>query len=247
MSDELPESDATTPPRISPSAPSVARATRTKPVPPRNRASSVPIPAQDGTQDGTSLRPERLRCRQPQRTRPDDARVERKVRYMMDSGESGTTKNAPALLTEQPARPAGPAGRDRARSAARPAAGRAVDHAGHPRLHARALSRCMAPQSGARRHAELPDRCASRRSVTASPVLEVGIDATGKLEKAVIRTSSGYPGARPGGAVRFSSSRARSIRSRRSWRRNTGCCDSPTNGSSSAGGCERGGVLSTVP
>jgi protein TonB len=161
-------------------------------VPPRNRASSVPIPAQDGTADGTSLGPKGSTAGSRNERVLTTLAWSADVRYMMDSGESGTTKNAPALLPEQPVEQPG-----------------AQDESGPAQLRGpqrdelwitpdtRASS--LAPYLDAwRRKVEqigtLNYPTAARRpGVKASPVLEVGIDSSGKLEKAVIRTSSGYP------------------------------------------------------
>jgi periplasmic protein TonB len=191
-SEELPESDSND------SATYLAQRTQrgsgntTKPVPPRNRASSVPIPAQDGTEDGTSLGPKGSAAGSRNERVLTTLAWSAEVRYMMDSGDSGTTKNAPALLPEQLTDQPGP-----------------QDESGPTQLRGpqrdelwitpdtRASS--LAPYLDAwRRKVEQIGTinyptAARRGESTASPVLEVAIDSTGKLEKAVVRTSSGFP------------------------------------------------------
>jgi protein TonB len=163
-----------------------------EPVPPRNKASSVPIPAQDGTKDGTSLGPKGSASGSRNERVLTTLAWSADVRYMMDSGESGTVKNAPALLPEQPADQPGP-----------------QDEAGPAQLRGPqrdelwitpdTRASTLAPYLDAwRRKVEqigtLNYPTAARSTgITASPVLEVAIDSTGKLEKAVVRTSSGFP------------------------------------------------------
>jgi protein TonB len=161
-------------------------------VPPRNRASSVPIPAQDGTADGTSLGPKGSTAGSRNERVLTTLAWSANVRYMMDSGDSGTTKNAPALLAEQNSQQPGP-----------------QDEAGPAQLRGPQRDELwitpdtreskLAPYLDAwRRKVEqigtLNYPTAARApNVKASPVLEVAIESSGTLSKAVIRTSSGYP------------------------------------------------------
>jgi protein TonB len=111
---------------------------------------------------------------------------------MMDSGETGTTKNAPALLPEQPADVPGP------QDEAGPAQLRGPQH-DELWITPDTRASTIAPYLDAwRRKVEqigtLNYPTAARHmGMRASPVLEVAIDSDGKLETAAIRTSSGFP------------------------------------------------------
>jgi periplasmic protein TonB len=191
-SEELPESDSNE------SATYLAQRTQrgsgntTKTVPPRNRATSVPIPAQDGTTDGTSLGPKGSAAGSRNERVLTTLAWSADVRYMMDSGDTGTTKNAPALLPEQPADVPGP------QDEAGPAQLRGPHH---DELWITPDTRAskIAPYLDAwRRKVEqigtLNYPTAARHmGMRASPVLEVAIDSDGKLETAAVRTSSGFP------------------------------------------------------
>jgi protein TonB len=191
-SDELPDADSND------SATYLAQRTQkgsgntNKSVPPRNRASSMPIPAQDGTADGTSLGPKGSAAGSRNERVLTTLAWSANVRYMMDSGDSGTTKNAPALLSQQNSQQPGP-----------------QDEAGPAQLRGPQRDELwitpdtreskLAPYLDAwRRKVEqigtLNYPTAARApNVKASPVLEVAIESSGTLSKAVIRTSSGYP------------------------------------------------------
>jgi periplasmic protein TonB len=191
-SDELPESNSNDSATYLAQRTQLGSGNTTKPVPPRNRASSIPIPAQDGTKDGTSLGPKGTASGSRNERVMTTLAWSATVRYMMDAGESGTTKNAPALLTEQHSDQPGP-----------------LDESGPAQLRGPqrdelwitpdTRASTLAPYLDAwRRKVEQVGTinyptAARRQGVTASPVLEVAIDASGKLEKAVIRTSSGFP------------------------------------------------------
>ena len=191
-SDELPESDSNDKATYLAQRTQLGSGNTTKPVPPRNRASSMPIPAQDGTRDGTSLGPKGTAAGSRNERVMTTLAWSATVRYMMDSGESGATKNAPALLTEQRADQPGP-----------------LDESGPAQLRGPqrdelwitpdTRASTLAPYLDAwRRKVEqvgtLNYPTAARRpGVAASPVLEVAIDSSGTLAKAAIRKSSGYP------------------------------------------------------
>ncbi len=192
VSDELPASDKNDSATYLAQRTQLGSGNTRKPVPPRNRASTLPIPAQDGTADGTALGPKGTAAGSRDENVLTTSSWSADVRYLMDSGDSGTTKNTPALLAEQPAVQPGP-----------------QDEAGPAQLRGpqrdelwitpdtRAAT--LAPYLDAwRRKVErvgtLNYPTAARRpGVKASPVLEVAINSRGVLEKAVIRTSSGYP------------------------------------------------------
>jgi protein TonB len=161
-------------------------------VPTRNRSSSVPIPAQDGTKDGKSLGPTGSTAGSRNERVLTTLAWSADVRYMMDSGDSGTTKNAPALLTEQPSQQPGP-----------------QDETGPAQLRGPQRDELwITPDTRASKLAPYLDAwrrkveqvgtinyptAARNTGIKVSPVLEVAIDSTGTLSKATIRTSSGYP------------------------------------------------------
>jgi periplasmic protein TonB len=191
-SDELPEADSNDTATYLAQRTQRGSGNTTKSIPPRNRASSVPIPAQDGVEDGTSLGPKGSAAGSRNERVLTTLAWSADVRYMMDSGESGTTKNAPALLPEQQAEQPGP-----------------LDEAGPAQLRGPQRDELwITPDTRASRLAPYLDAwrrkveqigtlnyptAAKRGDVTASPVLEVAINANGNLDSAVVRTSSGFP------------------------------------------------------
>jgi protein TonB len=190
VSDELPDSDSNNTATYLAQRTQRGSGNTTKSVPPRNRASSVPIPAQDGTLDGRSLGPAGSAAGSRNERVLTTLAWSAQVRYMMDAGDSGTTKNAPALLTEQPSQQPGP-----------------QDETGPAQLRGPQRDELwITPDTRASKLAPYLD--AWRRKVEqigtinyptvarsvgmkASPVLEVGIESSGMLTKAVIRKSSG--------------------------------------------------------
>jgi protein TonB len=191
-SDELPESDANNTATYLAQRTQVGSGNTRESVAPRNPASAMPIPAQDGTQDGTALGPRGSASGHREERVLTTSSWSADIRYLDDAGESGDTRNKPALIAEQIPQQPGP-----------------QDDAGPAQLTGpRRDELWITPDTRAavlapyldswRRKVErvgtLNYPTAARRpGVSASPVLEVAIDATGKLEKAVIRTSSGYP------------------------------------------------------
>ena len=191
-SDELPESNSNSTATYLAQRTQKGSGNTRKAVNPRNRASSIPIPSQEGTADGTSLGPKGSAAGSRSERVLTTLAWSADVRYMMDSGDSGTTKNAPALLTEQNSRQPGPqdeAGPEQLRGPQRDELWITPD----------TRASTLAPYLDAwRRKVEqvgtLNYPTAARNSgIKASPVLEVAIDSSGKLEKAEIRASSGYP------------------------------------------------------
>ena len=158
-------------------------------VSPRNRASSIPVPAQDGTLDGNTLGPDGNTAGN------HDERVlttswKSTIRFMPDPGDSGTANSKPLLLTEQRSDQPGPENESEQAQLRGP---KRDELWITPDTRAASL----APYLDAwRRKVERIGtlnypRAAQRLGV--SPVLEVAIAQDGTLEKAVIRRSSGYP------------------------------------------------------
>lgn len=191
-SDELPESDSNDSATYLAQRTQLGSGNTRKPVAPRNPASAMPIPAQDGTRDGTALGPRGAASGSRDEQVITTSSWSADIRYLNDAGESGATRSAPALIAEQPPVQPGP-----------------QDDTGPAQLTGPqreelwitpdTKAAVLAPYLDAwRRKVERVGTvnyptAARRDGITASPVLEVAIDASGKLEKAVIRTSSGYP------------------------------------------------------
>lgn len=192
VSDELPESDANDAATYLAQRTQVGSGNTTKIVAPRNRASAVPLPGQDGTPDGLDLGPAGRSSGSRQENVLTTTAWNTKVHYLADAGDTGESRKTPALIKEQPSDHPGP-----------------EDETGPEQLtgpkrdelwitpDTRAAT--LAPYLDAwRRKVERVGTvnypsAARARNVSASPVLEVAINASGVLEKAVIRTSSGYP------------------------------------------------------
>jgi protein TonB len=192
VSDELPESDANDAATYLAQRTQVGSGNTTRPVAPRNRASSVPLPGQDGTADGLDLGPAGKSAGSRDENVLTTTSWQANVHYTADVGDTGDRRKTPALIKEQPSDQPGP-----------------EDEAGPAQLtgpkrdelwitpDTRAAT--LAPYLDAWRRkvdrvGTLHYPTAARlRNATASPVLEVAINASGVLEKAVIRTSSGYP------------------------------------------------------
>jgi periplasmic protein TonB len=163
-------------------------------VAPRNRAGSVPVPEVAGVADGSAL------ATQGAPAASQDERVltttawNPQVRYFAEvDADAGTGEQRPVRMDARPAEEAGPEGDEGPAQLTGPK---------RDELWITPDSRAanLAPYLDAWRHkveriGTLNYPSAARRSgVTASPVLEVAIDASGNLEKASIRQSSGDPG-----------------------------------------------------
>ncbi|MGH8210078.1 MAG: energy transducer TonB family protein [Steroidobacteraceae bacterium] len=160
-------------------------------VAPRNRASSVPIPQQDGVTDGDSLAPKGgVAGAQAERlltTTAWNAHVE----YLMDEGSTGESNNRPLLLDQQPSERPGPQsepGPAQLRGPKRDELWTTPD----------TKAATLAPYLDAWRHKvehigtiHFPAAARVASQKNSSPVIEVGIAADGSLDKAEIRRSSG--------------------------------------------------------
>jgi len=191
VSDELPETDRNDSATYLAQRTQLGSGNTTESVAPRNPESAVPIPGQEGLPDGNALAPKGDAAGTPNERVLTTTAWSSQVRYLSEIGNAGQQENRPLLLAEQPAENPGPA-----------------DETGPAQLRGpkrdelwvtpdtRAAT--LAPYLDSwRRKVErigtLNYPTAARERPTASPVLEVGIGADGKLDKAVIRRSSGYP------------------------------------------------------
>lgn len=192
VSDELPTADRNDTATYLAQRTQLGSGNTRKPVAPRNRASAIPMPGQDGEVDGTALAPKGVTAGDHDEPVLTTTAWSANVRYLADAGDAGTKRDKAALLKEQQVEQPGPQDENG------PAQLRGPQH---DELWISPDSRAatLAPYLDAwRRKVEQIGTihyptAARRPNVTASPVLEVAINSSGVLEKAVIRTSSGYP------------------------------------------------------
>ncbi|MBS0422364.1 MAG: energy transducer TonB [Proteobacteria bacterium] len=161
-------------------------------VAPRNPSSSIPIPAHEGMEGGDSL---------SERGEVAGNRADRvisttawhaEVRYLADNGNAGVAQNRPLLLQEQNSNQPGPEDENGPATLRGP---KRDELWITPDTRAATLAPYL---DSWRRKVEKVGTihyptAARTLGVKASPVIEVGIDSSGKLDRAVIRTSSGYP------------------------------------------------------
>src|SRR5262249_13061621 len=102
VSDELPESNANDAATYLAQRTQVGSGNTTKIVAPRNRASSVPLPGQDGTPDGLDLSPAGKSAGGHDETVLTTTGWQTKVHYLADAGNTGINRKTPALIKEQP-------------------------------------------------------------------------------------------------------------------------------------------------
>lgn len=161
-------------------------------VAPRNPASSMPIPEQDGVIDGEAL------------AKPGEARGDRSdqvlattrwhtdVQYVADSGNSTASQRQPLLLQQQSSNQPGPEDENGPATLRGP---KRDELWITPDTRAATLAPYL---DGWRRKVERVGTInyptiARRLGIKASPVVEVGIAADGTLDRVIIRRSSGYP------------------------------------------------------
>ena len=192
VSDEVPEADSNDKATYLAQRTQLGSGNTRDAVAPRNRASSVPIPKQDGKPDGDALAPKGDVAGNRDEPVLTTTGWNVEVRYLADYGNTGTAPDRPLLLDQQAADQPGP-----------------EDEQGPTQLRGpqrdelwvtpdtRAAT--LAPYLDAWRHkveriGTINYPTAARQGgIRASPVLEVGIRSDGTLDKAVIRRSSGYP------------------------------------------------------
>ena len=190
VSDEVPEADRNDSATYLAQRTQLGSGNTREAVAPRNRASSVPNPQQDGVADGNALAPK------GDVAGTDEERVltttgwSSRVQYLADEGSTGRSNDRPLLLDQHASEQPGPEddqGPAELRGPKRDELWTTPD--------TRAAE--LAPYLDAWRHKvehvgtiHFP---AAARSVgpKANPVIEVGIRADGSLDKAEIRRSSG--------------------------------------------------------
>lgn len=191
VSDEVPEADRNDTATYLAQRTQLGSGNTREAVAPRNRASSIPIPQQDGVEDGNSLAPKGdVRGGQDERVLTTTA-WNAKVQYLVDEGSTGDASSRPLLLDPQASEQPGP-----------------KDDQGPPQLRGPkrdelwttpdTKAATLAPYLDSWRHKvehvgtiHFPTAARMAAEKKANPVIEVGIAADGSLERAVIRRSSG--------------------------------------------------------
>jgi periplasmic protein TonB len=192
VSDEVPEADRNDSATYLAQRTQMGSGNTRDPVPPRNRASSVPIPQQNGLPDGNALAPKGDVAGSPDDRLLTTTAWNVQVHYLADPGATGTSHDRPLLLDQQPSDQPGPEDEQGPATLRGP---KRDELWVTPDTRAATL----APYLDAwRRKVERIGTIhyptvARNLGVRASPVVEVGISANGTLDKAVIRRSSGYP------------------------------------------------------
>jgi periplasmic protein TonB len=190
VSDEVPEADRNDTATYLAQRTQLGSGNTRDAVAPRNRASSLPIPQQDGVADGNSLAPKGdVSGAQEERVLTTTAWNAR-IQYLVDEGSTGESNQRPLLLDQQASEQPGPEddqGPAQLRGPKRDELWTTPD--------TRAAT--VAPYLDTWRHKverigtiHFPTaaRAAQKR---ANPVIEVGIAANGSLDRAQIRRSSG--------------------------------------------------------
>jgi protein TonB len=192
VSDEVPEAEANDSATYLAQRTQLGSGNTQDSVPPRNAASSMPIPHQDGVPGGDSL---------SKRGDMAGTRADRvvtttgwstKVHYLADAGNAGSSPNQPLLLEQQNANQPGPEdekGPTTLRGPKRDELWTTPD--------TRAATLAPYLDSWRRKVERIGTinypTVARTLGVRANPVIEVGIAANGTLDKAVILKTSGYP------------------------------------------------------
>ena len=192
VSDEVPEAESNDSATYLAQRTQLGSGNTQESVSPRNPASTVPIPHQDGVPGGDSLKKRGdLAGNRADRVITSSAWTTQ-VHYLAEAGNAGSSPDQPMLLQEQSTSQPGP-----------------EDESGPATLRGpRREELWITPDTRAATLAPYLDSwrrkverigtinyptVARRLGLKASPIVEVGIDANGKLDRAVIRQSSGYP------------------------------------------------------
>ena len=192
VSDEVPESDRNDSATYLAQRTQLGSGNTREAVAPRNRASSIPIPKQDGTTEGTSLATKGGDISgAPEDRVLTTSAWKAHVEYVADEGSTGDSKSRPLLLDQQASDQPGPEddqGPAELRGPKRDELWTTPD----------TKAATLAPYLDAwRRKVEhigtihFPSAARVLGEKRANPVIEVGIAANGTLDKAVIRRSSG--------------------------------------------------------
>lgn len=192
VSDEVPEADRNDHATYLAQRTQLGAGNTREDVTPRNPAQAPLLPAQQGTPQGTTLSADAQASGSHDRRILTTSGWSTVVQYMTDEGSGGTTAEQPVLLDQQPSAQPGPddeSGPVRLRGPKRDELWVTPDTRA-----AIVAPYLVAWRAKVERIGTLNFPAAARQAGTnASPVIEVGIDASGRLETASIRRSSGDP------------------------------------------------------
>lgn len=192
VSDEVPEADRNDSATYLAQRTQLGSGNTREAVAPRNRASSIPIPRQEGTPEGNSLAPKGgdLTGAQEDRVLTTTAWKAR-VQYLADEGSRGDSKNRPLLLDQQTSDQPGPEddqGPAELRGPKRDELWTTPD----------TKAATLAPYLDAWRHKverigtiNFPSAARMLAQKKTNPVIEVGIASDGSLVTNIIRRTSG--------------------------------------------------------
>ncbi len=192
VSDELPEADKNDSATYLAQRTQLGSGNTRDAVAPRNRASSVPVPSQEGLPNGDSIGRRADEAGNPDERVLTTTAWNVEVRYLADPGSEGAARQRPLLLEQQKTDQPGPEdenGPAQLRGPKRDELWITPD----------TKAATLAPYLDAwRRKVERVGTInyptvARNLGVRASPVIEVGIAADGKLDRAIISRSSGHP------------------------------------------------------
>lgn len=192
VSDEIPEADSNDHPTYLAQRTQIGSGTTEKTVPPHDRPAPPSMPAQTGTLDGDALAVTGSRAGTKEERVLTTTGWNPDIRYLGDYGDTGNAQQRPVLLVKQSSDdpvPDDDAGQAQLRGPKRDELWVTPD--------TRAAT--LAPYLDAWRHkveriGTINYPIAARHThATGNPVIEVGISSDGKLERILIRRSSGDP------------------------------------------------------
>ncbi|MGH8138677.1 MAG: energy transducer TonB [Steroidobacteraceae bacterium] len=192
VSDEVPETDRNDTATYLAQRTQLGSGNTRESVSPRNPASTIPIPRQDGVQGGDSLAKRGDRAGSPDERVVTTTAWTTDIHYLADAGNAGTAPDRPMLLEEQSSNQPGPEDENGPAALTGP---KRDELWVTPDTRAATLAPYL---DGWRRKVEhigtihYPS-AARDRGIKANPVVEVGILADGQLDRMVIRRSSGDP------------------------------------------------------
>ena len=192
VSDEVPEADRNDSATYLAQRTQLGSGNTRDAVAPRNRASSIPIPRQEGTAEGNSLAPKGGDVTGAQEDRVLTTTAwKARVQYVADEGARGDSKNRPLLLDQQTSDQPGPEddqGPAELRGPKRDELWTTPD----------TKAATLAPYLDAWRHKverigtiNFPSAARMLAQKKANPVIEVGIASDGSLVTNIIRRTSG--------------------------------------------------------
>jgi protein TonB len=192
VSDEVPETDRNDSATYLAQRTQLGSGNTREAVAPRNRASSIPIPRQQGTPEGNSLAPKGGDVMGAQEDRVLTTTAwKARIQYLADEGASGDSKNRPLLLDQQTSEQPGPEddqGPAELRGPKRDELWTTPD----------TKAATLAPYLDAWRHKverigtiNFPSAARMLAQKKSNPVIEVGIASDGSLVTNIIRRTSG--------------------------------------------------------